>query len=466
MKWQKVIVYIFLLLLVTACTSQTQPVIEPTPTNIPLSPTVEVVEDPIEIDFGASVLLTEDEPAIKAMQEQVVLFESLHPGIKINLVEWGWDAKEFPNQLASGDVPDIMEIAATESPLVVDGGYAADITELMEEWPLTQDFNEPILAPYVRNGRFYAVPHVVYIMGLFYDKTLFAEAGLVDQTGEAIPPTNWDEFVTSAKAIKENTDAAGFCILTQYNQGGWNFMNWGWQAGGDFEQQVGGEWQATFDEEPIVEAMEFMKALRWEHDVLQEDLVLDVGTLAGKLANNECGMALIAPDWFQNITGEEGGNIDNFGLTKLPTGPGGDANLMGGAYIIINSDLSPEAQKAAFEWITWRGFSLEVLEQDLKNQDGRSRWEYVNRSLMFKPNSPTTIQEQELIDKYRGIPYIKKYVEAAGKHARIESPIAVQDLYATLDGVLWEVLNDENADTQALLTEAAEQFQTEYLDTE
>ena len=40
-------------------------------------------------------------------------------------------------------------------------------------------------------------------MGLFYDKTLFTQAGLVDQNGEAVPPTNWDEFVAAAKAIKE-----------------------------------------------------------------------------------------------------------------------------------------------------------------------------------------------------------------------------------------------------------------------
>ena len=215
---------------------------------------------------------------------------------------------------------------------------------------------------------------------------------------------------------------------------------------------------------PLLKLWSFMQQLRWEHNVLQEDLVLDAGGLFEKLANHECGMALIAPDWFRTIAAS--GNLDDYGLTKLPTGPVGDANLMGGAFHIIKADLSPEEQQAAFDWITWYGFSKEALENDLRSQGGKNQWTYVNRSLMYKPNSQISIQERELLDKYRGLPYYKEYVEAAGKHAQLEPPIAVQDLYATLDGILWEVLNDENADPQALLTEAAAKFQAEYLDTE
>ncbi len=464
MNRQTIILTVLVLWLIAACTAQPVSAPEPTPTPLPPTPAPETNTAPVEIDIGAANLLSDDTTAADLLKEQVAQFEETHPNIKINLVPWGWDAQEFPKQLAKGDVPDVMEIAVTEGPLVIDNNYAADITPLMAEWPPSRDFNELILSTFARDGRIYGVPHIVYIMGLFYDKTLFTQAGLVDQNGEAVPPKNWDEFVATAKTIKENTSAAGFCILTQHNQGGWNFVNWGWQAGGEFERYVDGKWQASFDEPPVVEAMEFMQQLRWEHDVLQEELALDAAGLIEKLANHECGMALIAPDWFRSIASE--GNQDDYGLTKLPTGPNGDANLMGGAFNIIKADLSPEEQQAAFEWITWYGFSLQALEYDLSSQEGKNHWTFVNRSLMYKPNSQISIQERELLDKYRGLPYYKEYVEAAGKYARIEPPIAVQDLYATLDVVLWEVLNNENADPQALLAEAVENFQAEYLDTE
>lgn len=463
MRRQILITAMVTLWLMTACAAQPAPVSPPTPTGPPPTPTADTGA-PIEINVGTASLLGDDQTVRDLIKSQVVLFEASHPHIKINLVPWGWDAKAFPEQLATGDVPDVMEIAATEGPLVIDNGYAADITPYMEKWPLSLDFNEQILSTFARDGRIYGVPHLVYIMGLFYDKTLFTQAGLVDQDGEAVPPTNWDEFVAAARAVKEKTPAAGFCILTQHNQGGWNFVNWGWQAGGTFEQQVAGKWETAMAEAPVVEAMTFMQQLRWQHDVLQKDLALDAGGLIERLPRHECGMALIAPDWFQAIAVDD--NLDDFGLTKLPTGPNGDANLMGGAFNIIKAGLSPEEQQAAFEWITWYGFSLEALENDLRSQEGINHWTFVNRSLMYKPGSQLGNQERELLDKYRGLPYYKDYVEAAGKYARLEPPIAVQELYAALDKVLWEVLNNENADPQTLLTQAAEKFQADYLDAE
>ena len=462
MKWQIYFVLIIILSLTAGCASQPTIVPNPTPTNSPPVPTAETIA-PVEISVGATNLIAENAAWHELLESQVVLFEASHPNIKINLVSWGWDAQKFPEQLAAGDVPDVMEIAATEGPLVIDNGYAADITSFWQEWSLSQDFNEPIVSIFARDNHVYGVPVIVYIMGLFYDKTLFREAGLVDQNGEAVAPTNWDEFVASAQAIKESTSAAGFCILTQNHQGGWNFVNWGWQAGGEFEQQISGKWEAAFDEAPVVEAMTFMQQLRWKYDVLQDDLVLDAGNLIKKLPKHECGMAIVAPDWFQGIAPD--GNLDDYGLTKLPTGPVGDANLMGGAFQIIKAGLSPEEQQAAFEWITWYSFDLEALENDLRSEVGRNHWTFLNRSLMYKPNSQISNQERELIDKYRGLPYFRDYVEAAGRYARIEPPIAVQELYDSLDKVLWEVLNNENADPQMLLTQAKEKFQAEYLDT-
>ena len=82
---------------------------------------------------------------------------------------------------------------------------------------------------------------------------------------------------------------------------------------------------------------------------------------------------------------------------------------------------------------------------------------------MYKPGSRTAQQEQELVDKYRNVPYFKTYVEEAGQYARPEPPIATQELYAALDGIIQTVLTDKNADPQALLTQAAQEFQAKYL---
>lgn len=421
----------------------------------------------VQIRLGDALMMGEDSPERQLLLAQVGRFEELNPNIDIVLEPWGWDPRKFADQLAAGDIPDVMEIAATEGSLVIPSGYAADLTELMAAWSVTQDFNESILGPFKRDGRIYAVPRIVYIMGLFYDKKLFIEAGLVNDAGEPNPPATWDEFVTAAKAIKQITGEAGFCILTQYNQGGWNFMNWGWQAGGEFERHIDGRWQATLDEEPIVEAMEFIKALRWEHNVLQEDLELDGGKMLPMIASHQCGMAIIVPDAFDAITNEYGADPDDLGLTILPAGPGGHANLMGGGYTMINAAAPLEVQAAAFKWASWRGFDPEALESELQAPAGRTRWAFSNRSLLYRLNSPTAQRERALIEKYRNQPYYqvyRTYFEQASQHVHPDPPLAVQDLYAALDTVIQTILTDENADPAKLLSQVAQQFQAEHLD--
>lgn len=48
---------------------------------------------------------------------------------------------------------------------------------------------------------------------------------------------------------------------------------------------------------------------------------------------------------------------------------------------------------------------------------------------------------------------------------RPEPPIATQEMYAALDKAILAVLEDKNADPQTVLTQAAKDFQAQYLDT-
>ena len=446
-------------LIITACAVAPEPPAA--------APAVTAVPAKISVRVGDALLLGEDSPARQQLLAQVERFEQQHPQIDLILEPWIWTPQEFKTQLQKGQTPDVMEVAATEGHLIINGGYAADLTELMYAWPVSSDFNQSLLNPFIQAGRIYAVPRIIYIMGLFYDKKLFKTAGLVDSSGDARPPTTWAEFVAAAKTIKTQTGAAGFCILTQSNQGGWNFMNWGWQAGGDFERQESRRWRATLAEPPIVEAMTFIKNLRWDHDILQDNLFIDGSHLLPMIATHQCGMAIIVPDAFDASINEYGGNPDDLGLTVLPAGPAGRSNLMGGSFTIIRAQAPPEVQQAAFEWIAWRGFNLLELENELKAPAGRTRWAFSSRGLLYRPNSPTGLAEKELLDKYHSLPYYRiyrTYFEEAGQAAQPEPPVAPQEIYAALDTVLQKILTDPSADPQSLLEVAAQKLQAEYFD--
>lgn len=418
----------------------------------------------VEVRVG-SAPPDENKEAHQRLEAQVELFRKSHPNIKIILETWTWDSQRFAAELVTGDVPHVIAVPATEGYLLIDKGYAADITDLVGEWTIGRDFNDAVLAPYMDDGHIYAIPVNVYAMGLFYDKKLFRDAGLVDSDGNAVPPTTWDEFVGAAKAIKEHTEAAGFCIFTTSNQGGWTFVNWGWQAGGEFERYEDGKWKAVFDEQPVVDALEFIKDLRWEHDVLQDEPFLNAGASFSLAATHQCGMAMYVPEWFDIIVSQCDGKLDDLGMTILPEGPGGHANLMGGTYLAISADASPEVREAAFEWIAWSDFDFEALE--IRTKLRRETGALIGLPIVpkFRSGSEMDRRERDLLDEYRNVPYYQTYTEEVGKYIRPEPPIATQDLYATLDTMIQTVLTDVSANPQTLLDGAAQEFQIRHLDT-
>jgi multiple sugar transport system substrate-binding protein len=58
-------------------------------------------------------------------------------------------------------------------------------------------------------GRLYGIPLDCYPMGLYYNRKLFREAGVVDRSGQAKPPHTLEEFVDAARRLTKDTDGDG-----------------------------------------------------------------------------------------------------------------------------------------------------------------------------------------------------------------------------------------------------------------
>ena len=69
-------------------------------------------------------------------------------------------------------------------------------------------------------GKTYTVPAVATTMGLIYNKTLFKEAGIVDENGEAKPPETWDELREDAKKLTKPSKKQ-YGIILPVKWGGW-----------------------------------------------------------------------------------------------------------------------------------------------------------------------------------------------------------------------------------------------------
>ncbi|MDI6783271.1 MAG: extracellular solute-binding protein, partial [bacterium] len=240
-----------LIILLGSCTSKQNEV----PTSSQGTITITVNNGPREGDKNA-----EEETRV-----YLALFNKKYPTIKIKMSSWQFTPETFLTKMAGGTCTDVVGMFATEGIGVAENNLALDMTEMIKSWEGYEYLNPAIMVPYTVNSRYYGLPagpYSGYIMGLFYNKKLFKAAGIVAQNGEPKPPETWDELVkTAVKLTDRKKNISGFGICAATGAAGWYFLNWVWQAGGDFEQKKGNKWVAVFNEPPAVKALQFLKDL-------------------------------------------------------------------------------------------------------------------------------------------------------------------------------------------------------------
>lgn len=133
-------------------------------------------------------------------------FQAANPGAE---VEW-LDKKgpELPafyqTQLAAGTPPDIIDTQGALWLEYAGDDILLDLTPHMSE--VAGRFNQDYLAGWKLNGRTWEVPFYITKTLLFWNKTLFAKAGLAE------PPASFDALLQSAAKLA-SADTTGFLTL-------------------------------------------------------------------------------------------------------------------------------------------------------------------------------------------------------------------------------------------------------------
>ncbi|GAB2859106.1 extracellular solute-binding protein [Nocardioides pacificus] len=133
----------------------------------------------------------------KGYYEQVAKdFEKDNPGIKVKVSAMAHEdmVDKLEAAFQSGDVPDVyMERGGGELADHVDAGLVKDISEDASEEITKVGGN---VAGWQNEGKTYALPFSVGVVGFWYNKDLFAEAGI------DAPPTTMDEFYDVVDKLK------------------------------------------------------------------------------------------------------------------------------------------------------------------------------------------------------------------------------------------------------------------------
>lgn len=239
---------------------------------------------------------------------------------------------------ASGaELPNLVLVDMFYAPVVnelVDG--LVDLNPYLDQEPgMREDFYENLLAFSDIDGKQISLHSYANNLVLYYNKALFAEAGLDPEQ----PPKTWDEMVEMAKKLTK--DGQWGMLNTAFSDSyyetvSWNFQAYTWQNGG----QV---W--TDDFHAAMNSPEAIGALKYMSDLVNTD---KVSTTAPPENGFQLGkIAMIVDGTWNNANFQEYLG-DDLAATQLPAGIESATNTGGEHWMILPSTKEKEDASWAY----------------------------------------------------------------------------------------------------------------------
>jgi len=242
------------------------------------------------------------------------------------------------------------------------------------------------------------------------------------------------------------------------------------------EKDADGKWKATFNTPEAAEALQFVKDMKWEHDILPSNTLID-GTEWQKIfGTGNAGITFAAGEYPANVVPKYGIQPNQIGLIAMPKGPKNHVTLLAGDVTCVSNVATEDQIDAAVRWLGGE-ITYKVTDEFKVNKAKEIDAKLANNQIVgiksisvWSQDAEAVKYEHQLIDEKANVNpnHVKLYNEFAANcpcEIRAEEPVNAQELYKILDGCLQEVLSNKDADVKAILEKANSDFQVNYLDT-
>lgn len=253
-------------------------------------------------------------------------FQRHHPDIKVRAV---LSAPGVMQQLstfcAGGKCPDVLMAWELTYAELATRGVLLDLNTMLARDPgfaaeLRGDSIPSLYDTFAYNGGQYALPEQWSGNYLFYNKRLFAEAGLPPPPSTWERPWSFTEFLETAKALTKR-DGSG--RVTQ-----WGFVNlwFSYYSAGLFAMNNGVPWATpltnpahfNFGDDAFIEAVQFYADLSNEHRVAPDASEVQSMSTPDLFASGKAGIAMGGHWRYQTFI--RAADLD-FDVAPLPVGP-------------------------------------------------------------------------------------------------------------------------------------------------
>lgn len=227
--------------------------------------------------------------------KQILNEFSKETGIETELQVITWDSywTLLEAGASGGDMPDVFWMHSNQATKYMKNGILMDLSPMINNSIILNmhKFKKDILDMYTYDGKVYAIPKDIDTIALWYNKTMFDEAGIPypDETW------TWETFYDSAKKLtKEDGSQYGLAMNTTNNQDG--YYNIIYSMGGSVISDD--KTKSELDNPKTIEAMNFVdkmiKTVMPPVNVMAETGT-DVLLSSGKIAMLTQGSWMVAP---------------------------------------------------------------------------------------------------------------------------------------------------------------------------
>jgi sn-glycerol 3-phosphate transport system substrate-binding protein len=268
-------------------------------------------------------------------------FEAENPDIKVNAVYSGnYDDTRVRalSALNSGDPAQLAVMFSIDAYDLIEQDLILPFEALTDDADWLNSFYPALMANGRIEGQTWGIPFQRSTIVAYYNKEQFAAAGLDPEA----PPTTWDEIISMGKALT-NDDTYGLMIpSTGYPY--WMFQALAIQNGKEVMSSDG--LSTYFDDETVVETLEFWKSLSAEHGIMPTGTV-EWGTLRQAFLEGQTAMM-----WHStgNLRAVKDNASFDFGVAELPANVRKGSPTGGGNFYVFK-DTTDEERAAALKLI-------------------------------------------------------------------------------------------------------------------
>ncbi|HEX2913700.1 MAG TPA: extracellular solute-binding protein [Chloroflexia bacterium] len=290
--------------------------------------------------------ITTGEPGKSAWQAMADAYMKANPGVQIEITILENDAfkTKLTTVMQSGNPPDLFQSwGGGVMAEYARAGLLKDITnDLKGGWG--DSFNKAPLDVYSADGKYFGVPWDMGAVGFWYNKALFAKAGI------SAPPATWSELLSDVKKLQ----AAGITPISLGEKDKWpGHFYWVYLAtrlGGKAAFDKAYNRSGSFADPSYVQAGQKLKELIDLKPFPQGYLGLTYNDQAAAMGDGKAAMELMG-QWAPSVEKDQSTNKqglgDNLGFFPFPMVEGGagdkDDVMGGGNGIAVGKNASPVA---------------------------------------------------------------------------------------------------------------------------